>query len=296
MEIILLPALLGFFIKAGFLITLIKNKATNDLISLVLILALQNLCEFGALASWIYNGAPDAGIRAYYAIIIILAAIMLRYSINLSKLVTLKKLTEHILLCSFALALIAVFTNIIIAGAMGLGDYSVTAIKGQHYYLFQAWILLSLIFAFLILFISYLKSDQTEVRINCCYVLFAFLPIVITAVSVIILMSLGFEINASFILPIATTIFVALISKTKESHYLYDMRQRVPFSKQWHLSRKLKDISNKYMLGDIALNEAIQQSEKLFLEYSIDEHNGNIKKTAEATGIPRSTLYHKIKK
>ena len=296
MEIVLLPALLGLLIKISFLIILIKNKATKSLISLVLILALHNLCEFGALMSWIYVGASDLGIRSYYATTFILLGAALCYSIDLSKLKPLKKLSEHILFYSFGLALIVLFTDIIVAGSAELANYSITAIKGNHYYLFQVWAMLCLISTFSILFLSYLKSDQADVRINCCYILFAFFPITIISISIIILMSLGFNINASVIMPFATTIFVALISKTKESHYLYDMRQRVPFSKQWHLSRKLKDISNKYMLGDIALNEAIQQSEKLFLEYSIDEHNGNIKKTAEATGIPRSTLYHKIKK
>jgi len=292
----LLPSLLGLFIKISFTVILIKSKASKTLINLVLILALHNLCEFGALASWIYTGASDLGIRSYYATSMILLAAILRYSIELSKISLLKKITEHILFYSLGFSLIALFTDIIIAGSTGLGGYSVTAIKGQHYYLFQAWTLTCLISTFSILFCSYLKSDRVEVRINCCYVLFAFLPIIIAGVSVVILMSFGMNINASVVMPIATAIFVGLISRTKESHYVYDMRQRIPFSKQWHFSREMKKISNQYMIGDITFSEATHKSEKLLLDYSIDENDGNIKRTAEATGIPRSTLYNKIKK
>lgn len=62
------------------------------------------------------------------------------------------------------------------------------------------------------------------------------------------------------------------------------------------LKDRLESLVVEMIEKGILFNEAVSQFEKQFIQKSLKLHSGNITRTADAIGIHRNTLSHKIER
>lgn len=56
----------------------------------------------------------------------------------------------------------------------------------------------------------------------------------------------------------------------------------------------MKELIDEMLNGQILLNEAITEFEKLYIQKALDRHEGHLSKTADCLGIHRNTLSKRV--
>ena len=193
------------------------------------------------------------------------------------------------------LSLIALTTDHILAGASEL-SYTLTAVRGNYYWLYQVFMVVSIVLTIACLVSNYRDSDEPEQEVRNFYALASMAPLIIVTIVVVVLMKLGFGVNATFVFPIASTAFLLILIKGKYSQSLHrDPRGIVPNSLEARLASIITQANTQYSLEKISHKELMATLEKAVIQYKYQKNNGNVSRTANSMKIDRSTLYNKFK-
>lgn len=57
---------------------------------------------------------------------------------------------------------------------------------------------------------------------------------------------------------------------------------------------RMKELIDEMLNGQILLNEAMTEFEKLYIQKALNRHDGHLSKTAECLGIHRNTLSKRV--
>jgi len=178
----------------------------------------------------------------------------------------------------------------VVSGVESWG-YVVTAVRGDLYNVFQVMALLLTAQIVYLLYKGYKNADSHTSQIRCAYSAIALTPLVLAVLLVILLMNLGFHINAVVFFPVATTLFLVITLASEEKHRLTDIRRFIPFSDERRTSNQIMDIFSSYAQDQANYRDSITQIEKLLVEHKYEKNNRNATYAAERMGMPRSSLY-----
>lgn len=301
---LLLPAVISFFVKIGILVfarrTLSFGKP-SILLGLLVICGLHNICEVLTYGSFLNGSDPGMLFRTYYLLLIFMFAYMFAYAIQVSQLKLRFLYQPLIVICIVIGGLF--YTNMIVEGYTAI-EYSITAIRGEHYWIFQLSALSLLFGTPIVLTVGYRRAQDQRVKVQCMYTILALAPLVFGIAFVILLMMAGIKINAMIVIPIATTLFIIVTVRTEAKHRMTDIRRWLPGSPERKAAMEMLEAASDYNLGDKNLKEALQTCEKVLVKYKFDLHRYpdadnpgkqvyNVSAAADDMGMSRSTAYLK---
>ncbi|MGH1540172.1 MAG: hypothetical protein ACRBHB_07100 [Arenicella sp.] len=289
---LLLPAGLSLVIKLSILWFSRKTLSLGKpsiFVGLIVISAMHNLCEIITFSLFLSGGNPEYLFRTYYVLSCGMLGYILAYAIQVTQ-IDLKNINRFLATLCILVGVAILSTDLVISGYTAI-DYSITAIKGPHYWLFQIPLLTMLLLTVTVLITGYIRSEDNNIQISSLYTLAALLPLVIVGIGVVVLMQMGFKINAMVAVPISTTLFILITLRNESTHRLTDIRRMLPMSPEHKTCHKIMDSINDYTTQTISYKEAIKEIEISLLNYSTEKTSDNITRTAKMMKMPRSTVY-----
>lgn len=300
MNFYILPALVALF--GNLVVIFIARRAgirTDYLYSLVVIFATHNVCELLLFLNFSQpNGLTVHFLSVYYAITFVLIATACSLAFKVAEITKndFLNIVEKLIWVGAGIGLfLSLFTEEIVSGVRDL-SYSSTAIKGDSYWLFQLTSAVTAIGSAAALFKGQLVATDSRQKTRCLFMLSAYIPLVVGALSVLFMMNMGLQINATGILPITISLFIWILVYSERRHRLTDIRRVVPGTRENKVAQQLQEVFTKYAAGDMGYQDASNEIELLLLAYSYDKHSGNVLQTAKFMKVGRSTLYKKMQK
>lgn len=292
----MLPAIIGILVKLYLLFGVRRNVLINHaVIGLVSVLALHNLSELLLFNSFVKSLDANHLIRAYYVCSIMVSSYALYYALSLSKF---NSKVNTFLFCAIpalCLSLTVLMSNFIIAGASEL-SYTITALKGNQYWVYPIFLIASMVLTISCLLVNYRNSESPDHEVRNFYALASMTPLLGIPVVVVGLMSVGIAVNATFVFPIASTLFLLILIKGKYSLSLHrDPRGIVPNSLESQLATIISQANAQYSFEKISHKELMASIEKAVIQYKYLKNDRNVSRTANSMKIDRSTLYNKFK-
>lgn len=300
LSIYILPALIALLIK---LWVLFVSKRGSKLVSetgktqsslfftMVLLFACHNVAEVLGFLEYFSGDRYGQVTRWYYVMSVLALSSIVFYAEQVSKTLKNSKILYGVL-GSGALALSAVllFTDFIVAGSASIG-YSLTAVKGSYYAVFQIYSLSAYALIVYFLVVGYKNAEDHRTEIQCAYTMFAMAPLVVVALALMAVMAMGYTVNASVILPFTTAAFLLITLKGERLHQLTDIRRHIPFSLERQTSGEIMDIFSRFASDEVNYRDGMAEIEKLLVMHKHDKNGGNVTTTASSMEIPRSSLY-----
>ena len=173
--------------------------------------------------------------------------------------------------------------------------YTMTAVKGQYYWLFASYILILLSANFAVLFYGQSVAKSRLDSVRCMHSLIALSPIMLVFIVAIIFKIADIGINATGLVPIATAIFLAVVLNSEAKHKLSDLRRVMPLSMERATSNQFMDLLDNYINNSNQENayKTLQFGiEREIVMYSLKKCENNVSHTTKMMGLKnRSTLY-----
>ncbi len=296
----MLPALFALLFKNYLLINCIaalNEKYSKIFIVLLAVFSLHSFLELNLFFKHLI--ATEYSIYAmqlYYIGVIAMCAVCVMYALEVAKFGGQSILRTCILAITLIVSLYTLSSDGVIAGAQPI-SYAVTRVQGNYYFIFQTVVIVSIIAVISILILGYLRNnDSALTQIQCAYVLFALMPMIVTGLLIMTLMQFGYKVNAMTVLPIASSAFLYIMFVGERNHKLTDIRRHIPNTAECVFSNEIYHVINGYMKGTSDYQSTIKGIEKMMINYKYTKAGYNATKTAKMMNIPRVTLYSKLKK
>lgn len=271
------------------------SKKSNAFISFFALLTIHNASEL--LLFFHYFTGSDAffSMQIYYACSFGVLAGLLIYAIDISGFRFFPKVTNQIIVFIFlSLSFLTIFTPLIISGYQDIA-YAVTAKKGEYYFIFRIVSLSTFLFVLCILLAGCLFRPLQN-KAKCAYTILSLCPVLLIGTVVIFLMKSGVQVNAMSVLPIGTTLIVLITLFGEKRHKTTDVRQWLPWSKEFKLAREMLNLIQGYSQRDLSLKQVCDMFQKMLIVYDLEKSKGDAIKVVESTGASKSTLYSKMAK
>lgn len=282
MWIIICTTLIVVIIKGYFVWTL-RDAFTSERINLIAVLVgllfIQHIFDLGGLSLHQFQVTPTFAFTGYYITTLYILHLTLMLVMQVSG-YNLRWPGYTTFAIATMLSVLIVGSDTVISGYQSIG-YSLTRIPGDYYWCFQLYALscLSLIVGFLVRGCINKVSPITQVK--SIYFLLSLLPILMVGYSTIFLMQLGFPINASALIPIASVSFVACIVYTTRKHELFDIRIIIPGTAEFKSLIDAFKISND---GANNLRPRLRTLESLMIKQALQVSDGNQSLAAKQLG------------
>jgi len=291
MSVFALPALIALFTKFGVYSLARKNQhASQTFLMLLIFFGMHNLSEFLVISELLNNQVSENLLRSYYVAALFSVAYMCVFTMSVVNKGSHNKFNFFVLSIAFLISLVIFFSDLVIAGAVSVG-YTVTAIKGAYYFVFQLAAVLGFSWIITTLVTRYLSTLDVQVQLKCFYAMFALFPVIVMSIFVIAMMQFGYQYTGAILLPFSSTFFLLIIVLTEKDNDFIRIRHRLPFSKQRAAEKKLLSIYRSHTDGDIGLADTKTAIERLLIQNALEHTNNNVSQTANNLGIKRSTLY-----
>lgn len=195
------------------------------------------------------------------------------------------KILLLLLLCITSFLLVIPGQNSILSGVAEM-EYTVTRVKGNLYWVWQFVATLGAIGSVCVNFYAYKRRTGRD-RTLAKALLFACAPSAMLGTTIIVLMELGFQINAVGLLNLVWPLVpYVLINPDKCERFL----MLIPLTAE---NRRAADI-NDNLFAERNLNERLESVERMIIKKTLEETSGNRSATAKELGMSRPTLIRKI--
>ncbi|WP_139309902.1 helix-turn-helix domain-containing protein [Teredinibacter haidensis] len=251
----------------------------------------MNICELGVFRVANNQGDGLTALIIYYAFALIAAYSTLA--------LTLTNTTIKTKWWLYPLGTVFLFVEAVlltpgaaIAGAQSIG-YSITRISGPFYIVIQLGLLVPLVTMVCVLGFTILTSKQRSARTLAKTYMFAFAPMATIAILVVLLMALGFKINASGFISVTVclTIWILFFTSTEKNQYVF-----LSFIPKTRENKSVYTIATNLACPENGLKQALLELESRIIEETLAKTSGNITHASEILGIARSTLSQKVAK
>ena len=290
MSYIIVPAVLALVAKIAVLVLSRKAKPASKLfLPIVILFAIHNLCEVLILWDFLRGVEGAMMVKTYYVLTVVGWSMIFLYAHNISS-IKVKKPEVILIAAPLLLVSMIAFSGLIVSGSTVI-EHSLTAVRGDFYWIWQMFCVTAVVATCLILWLGFRNSKDHFVEIQCVYAGFALAPLVLANFLILSLMAFGFNVNAVVIVPIATTLFVAILLASEYQHKLTDIRRYIPWSDERKTVQKIMEVFSDYSRDDIEYRQAVSEIERLLVMQKYDKSEGNASVTAGKMGMPRSSLY-----
>ena len=287
------PTVVCLLIKIIVLCLSINNKkVSRAFIGMICVITAHNLIEVLAFLQYVLIN--DASVmllfKMYYVALLIMLASICYYILSAIEIQILKKVSILIFVLAFLIAILIIFSEHIVVDYREIG-YSITAIKGNYYWVFQMYTLFTLATIMITMVSGCFFSRKPKSRVLSLYGLLSVIPIVVVGILVILFMEMGYKINAMGVLPVATAFFVLVTLKVELQHEITDIRLFIPYSLERKTLNEIQKIVAQFSMDEKDYKQMLTEIEKVCVLYKHKKMGENISKTAESLNIPRTTLY-----
>lgn len=293
---VMMPAVVGMCIKLWVLIAVKQSTWMNGaLIGFVSVTVVQNLNELLLFHAFNLNWDTNFLIRSYYLCTIWAMVYGFYYLMDLSKYPLVKYVAIVILIAAISLTMLLLFTDIVVAGSIRL-SYVATAIKGSNYWTYQLFTLVTISGWIGCLILNYRNAVKPKDEVRHFYTLIGLAPLALVSLILLVLIGAGWPLNATIILPLASTLFLLVTIRGMSLHDKHqDIRSLLPFSLENLIFNKINKANTQYAFENMSHKELMTTIERAAIEYKLRKNNGNVSKTAKSMKVERSTLYNKFK-
>ena len=216
MNWILIPSLCAFLIKLVVLKqTHSESWAGHKWTSLILVLVALNLTEMIAYSGYLSDlVAQTHMVKAYYVCSLATMAFCLLYVADDSSFQDLG--SKAILSLAGMISAVILLSDKII-GDFIIGSMPIVAEKGEWFSVFSSFAMFSSLMLFSTLGYNYSQSANPAKKAAYAYTIIAMIPLALVSTLVLTLQSMGISANGSMFLPMATTAFLIITAKGKDS-------------------------------------------------------------------------------
>lgn len=298
MNIASLPAFISLIFNLVILAHLFRGGRVSKLfLWLIIIFACHNAIEFIGFINGVSTEAGHQSIelmfRLYYGATIFVILAMFLHATSVSK--TNSNLVTIIFsLSAFLISFCLLFTDLIVSGYYSIG-YSVSAEKGPLFQLFSFYVFVALFGGAYVTFKGYRTAASQIESVRCFLSLMALAPMTLVCVMSMLFKILDLPVNATGLIPIATTLFLIIVLKTESKHRLSDLRRVMPLSLERQTTARMMDLLDEYIQNQNQKDvyKDLQAGiEKEIINYSLEKCDNNVTATSKMMGLKnRSTLY-----
>ncbi len=294
MSIFFIPALLALLFKLVVLGYVFRGGQVSRLfLTLVVVFAIHNSIELLGYFDVVNGNSATVFFRLYYVATIYLLLYVLMHALAVSALDN-QKMNWFLVACGSGLSALILFTDGVVAGQYSI-SYTMTAVKGPFYGLFGAFLLIALVSSLAALISGHIRAKRHIEGIRCLYSLAALAPIILTLIIAYVFKVADVGVNLTGLMPIATTLFLAIVLKTESKHKLSDLRRYLPLSLERKTTHAMMDLLDEYIQNSSQTDayRSLQANlEKEIIKYSIEKCDGNVSHATAMMGLKnRSTLY-----
>ena len=296
MNLLLLPALISLLLKLFILWTATKGGRVSIIfLSLIAIFALHNAVELFALSYMLFYQSShiEQILRPFYIITVFAIMYITLHALTVSEIIN-KTMTVCLITIATITSSLILLSDLVIAGHYSIG-YSISAVKGDYYWLFAATAILGISTSVSVLAYGY-RNAATQIKsTRCLYSIYALIPIFLVGLTTVTCKLLNIPFNATAIMAIASTLFLFIVIKTESKHKLSEIKRLLPMSLERKTADNFLNMLDEYVQNsnkeDVYKN--LQSSiEREIICYSLEKSNNNITHTANMMGLKnRSTLY-----
>lgn len=259
--------------------------------------SIQNISECLAYQFFDEVLSPTMFIHLYYASLI--SVMWCIYNFILNKESRWQQAVLHCFAVTGVLLCVGIIFSNEIVGEYEASTVPIRAIKGVFFPVFLAYVAIGITVTIWTLIYNYCYTLEPTERINYLCCIFSFSPFIIVVSILSVGMILGLNVNGSGVLPIASSMFLAIMIKTKchsSSNVRHDPRCYIPFTKEKRLVDQAITAATHSSANRLGLESSIETLEKAIIRYHLDDCKGNKTKLAGALGISRQKLYRKLEK
>lgn len=300
MNYLIIPVVLALVFKLSLVVISSNyNVGNNRLYVFIGSSIMHNLSELLLFVSGFDSVyAAELLMKIYYVMSISTLALgisLILYITKLEKFFYFKISGRAVYGVAISLSLLALFSKEIIAGAE-IRQYSITADKGDFYWLFQVYSLICLMLTTLFLLSGIFKSRANIEKTRCIWLAVAYAPNLIAATSILTIMALGVSINAVAVFPITGTFFLYCLFFSERSYELKIINKNAPDIKEGAFLQNISNISRTFLSGSASLPQTQKEIERLLVLYAYEKHDGNVYRSSKEFGIGRPSFYAKLKR
>ena len=257
---------------------------------MIAIFACHNICEVLAFIQLFQYGGLEWIVRAYYCLSVWAMAYMVIYALDTSQSEHKATATIALLIFSTIVSVIFLSTDTVIAGAK-LVDYVIMAERGAVYWTFQVTVFAMMGAVIVALINGYKRNSGDLIQIQCLWSLAAITPLALVGPLVIAFQLMGFALNVTALLPLASTAYLAIIVYGESRHGLTDIRVYLPYSLERKTAGSILKICAEFATSRSSLKEAQDGIERILITYALQKQNFNVSRAARMMSVNRSTLY-----
>lgn len=243
-SLILVPAVIALLGKAViYVYASCSRQEFNKLTSLYLFflfsLSIQNFAEVLHFVDLSHDITPTLSLDFYY--IGSIAAVSTAFHMAKALVFPEQRVLERVAMALHVLALVLIllvaFSQLVIVGYERNG-YSATRIPGPLFPIFQCYAVTALVWTIGALAYGSFRGSTPNQRNRAAWMLLGFLPVAGLAITILVLLQFGIKsVNATVMLPIAITFFLAVSAYVIHRHRVFDIRFFVPWTR-YHRQRR----------------------------------------------------------
>jgi hypothetical protein len=295
-----LPVVLALVLNLSVLCIAGRDSFKNALLyNFIVASTLFNLSELLLFVSGFQSGlAAEFILKLYYVIAFFNLAVTLNLIFDITRLIKNEKYKAIGLYAYYIatfLAILTVSTKKILAGSFSL-KYSITAVRGDFYWMFQSFSLFVLAIGLFSLILGIMIADNTNQKTRCVRLTIAYMPYLLACIVVVILMALGIQLNATAILPATSTFFLCFLFFSERSHHLTSIMKLVPGTLESRFSNAVSELADSFAAEELSLQDAEKKMERLMVLYAYEKYRGNVYRSSKNFDIRRPSFYAKLKK
>jgi len=301
MNLLILPSLIALGIKV-WLFSVSRLALFRDNPHLAFFLCALFGLNLAELSLFLMKNDPAGAspvIMSYYAAAIFSAAAYLILAIWV--IWHTKFITNLLVASALIMSALVFIPDFFISGAQSIG-YSITRIPGEYYIWLQIYLIAFMMLAIAISVYGIIAGKNKRVQKRSLIVLIATSPMAVAATLIILIMIMGYQVNATVILSLLTSLTLVILIYAEKQYRMFKFLSYVPYTEENRIRNQISLLVNE-TIDSLFLNEETldfkdisAKFEAAVIDMAIQATNGNKTQAAKLLQIGKATLHRKIAK